>query len=124
MWDSADLNLCLPIEQRALAAVGRPRAVIRKGPKALLRLESNAMKAFARFQALFLLALLQPCLSAQTAQEQAILAPINAMFDGMAKRDAAAIEEPTLPGGMMVLMRDGKPTQMTFGAFAERVAKP
>ena len=24
----------------------------------------------------------------------------------------------------MVLMRDGKPTQMTFAAFAERVAKP
>jgi hypothetical protein len=39
------------------------------------------------------------------------------MFDGMAKRDATAIKEPTLPGGTMVLMRDGKPTQMTFEDF-------
>ena len=53
-----------------------------------------------------------------------MLAPIQAMFDGMSKRDAAAIKAPTLPGGTMVLMRDGKPTQMTFEAFAERVGKP
>ena len=43
---------------------------------------------------------------------------------GMSKRDAAAIKVPTLPGGTMVLMRNGKPTQMTFEAFAERAAKP
>jgi hypothetical protein len=61
---------------------------------------------------------------AQSAEEQAVLAPIHAMFDGMSKRDAAAINAPTLPGGTMVLMRDGKPTQMTFEAFAERVGKP
>jgi hypothetical protein len=61
---------------------------------------------------------------AQTAEEQAVLAPIHAMFDGMSKRDAAAMKAPTLPGGTMVLMRDGKPTQMTFEAFAERVGKP
>ena len=61
---------------------------------------------------------------AETAEEQAVLAPIHAMFDGMAKRDAAAIKAPTLAGGTMVLMRDGKPTQMTFEAFAERVGKP
>ena len=61
---------------------------------------------------------------AQSADEQAVLAPIHAMFDGMAKRDAAAIKAPTLPGGTMVLMRDGKPAQMTFESFAERVGKP
>jgi hypothetical protein len=61
---------------------------------------------------------------AQSVEEQAVLAPIHAMFDGMSKRDAAAIEAPTLPGGTMVLMRDGKPAQMTFEAFAERVGKP
>jgi len=61
---------------------------------------------------------------AQSAEEQAVLSPIHAMFDGMSKRDAAAIKAPTLPGGAMVLMRDGKPTQMTFEAFAERVGKP
>jgi Putative lumazine-binding len=63
-------------------------------------------------------------LHASTTEEQAVLAPVNAMFDGMAKRDAAAIKEPTLPGGTMVLMRDGKPTQMTFEDFANRVGKP
>lgn len=46
------------------------------------------------------------------------------MFDGMAKRDAAAIKAPVLPGGSMVLMRDGKPVQMTFEEFADRVARP
>src|SRR3954454_2089296 len=61
---------------------------------------------------------------AQSAEEQAVLAPIHAMFDGMSKRDASAIKAPTLPGGTMVLMRDGKPAQMTFEAFAERVGKP
>jgi hypothetical protein len=61
---------------------------------------------------------------AQSAEEQAVLAPIHAMFDGMSKRDATAIKAPTLPGGTMVLMRDGKRAQMTFDAFAERVAKP
>jgi hypothetical protein len=73
---------------------------------------------------LLFLALLTPSLQAQTPEEKAVLAPITAMFDGMAKRDAAAIQSPTLPGGAMVLMRDGKPTQMTFAAFAEMVAKP
>src|SRR5580704_13755467 len=67
-----------------------------------------------------------PTMSARAAtpDEQAVLAPVKAMFDGMAKRDAAAIKEPLLPGGTMVLMRDGTPTQMTFEAFADRVGKP
>ena len=60
----------------------------------------------------------------QSSEEQAVLTPIHAMFDGMSKRDAAAIKATTLSGGTMVLMRDGKPSQMTFEAFAERVGKP
>ena len=59
-----------------------------------------------------------------TKEDQAVLAPIAAMFDAMAKHDAAAIKRPLLPGGGMVLMRDGKPTQMTFDAFADLVGKP
>jgi hypothetical protein len=82
------------------------------------------MKISPKLYPLFLSVLLSPSLSAQTSDEQAVLAPITAMFDGMAKRDAAAIQQPTLPGGTMVLMRDGKPTQMTFAAFADRVARP
>src|SRR5947209_20229663 len=61
---------------------------------------------------------------AQASDEQAVLAPIRATFDGMSQRDAAAMKAPTLPGGTMVPMRDGKPAQMTFKAFAARVGKP
>jgi hypothetical protein len=39
---------------------------------------------------------------AQSVEEQAVLAPIYAMFDGMSKRDAAAVKAATLPGGAMV----------------------
>ena len=63
-------------------------------------------------------------LHAATPDEQAVLAPITALFDGMAKRDAAAMKAPLLPGGTLVLMRDGKPVQMTFESFAERVGRP
>jgi hypothetical protein len=63
-------------------------------------------------------------LHASTPDEQAVMAPITQMFDGMTKRDADAIKKPLLPGGSMVLMRDGKPTQMTFEAFAAAVGKP
>jgi len=66
----------------------------------------------------------RPSAAAPTKEEQAVLAPITAMFDGMANRDAVAIRKPLLPGGGMVLMRDGKPTQMTFDAFADAVGKP
>jgi hypothetical protein len=68
--------------------------------------------------------LLTSSLQAATPEEQAVLAPVQAMFDGMAKRDAAAIKEPMLPSGTMVLMRDGKPAQMTLEAFADRVGRP
>jgi Putative lumazine-binding len=85
-----------------------------------MKLSSQIFLAFAS------VILLVPAYSAQTAtpDEQAVLAPIRAMFDGMAKRDAAAIKQPLLPGGSMVLMRDGKPAQMTFEAFADRVGRP
>ena len=62
--------------------------------------------------------------SGDNAERQAILAPITQLFDGMAKRDTAAIKRPLLSGGTMVLMRDGKPSQMTFEEFADRVGKP
>jgi len=63
-------------------------------------------------------------LHAQTPEQQAVLAPVMALFNGMAKADAEAIRKPLLTGGTMVLMRDGKPTQMTFEDFADRVGKP
>jgi hypothetical protein len=63
-------------------------------------------------------------LCAATAEQQEVLVPVMALFDGMAKRDAEAIRKPLLTGGTMVLMRDGKPTQMTFEDFAGRVGRP
>ena len=63
-------------------------------------------------------------LLASTPEEDAVLAPIHALFDGMTKRDAAAIKAPAVPGATMVLMRDGKPTQMTLESFADRVGRP
>jgi hypothetical protein len=64
---------------------------------------------------------LTPSLRAQTPAEQAVLAPVNAMFDGMSKRDSAIIKDAFIPGATMVLMRDGTPSQMTADAFAERI---
>ena len=88
------------------------------------------MKIFLNLRSVLFLALitasdfLTASLHAATSEEQAVLAPVKALFDGMAKRDPEAIKQPLLPGGTMVLMRDGKPTQMTFEAFADRVGRP
>ena len=93
-------------------------------------LESGAMDIHRRLPLTSLIAcaiasgLLTSPLHAALPEEQAVLAPVQALFDGMSKRDAAAIKAPLLPGGTMVLMRDGKPTQMTFEAFADRVGRP
>ena len=105
---------------------------------ALHGLQSQAMNLFLRLRFVLFLAAATaagflinslhaaaPLSAGPSAKDaQAVLAPITAMFDGMAKRDAAAIKKPLLPGGGLVLMRDGKPTQMTFDAFAEAVGKP
>jgi Putative lumazine-binding len=81
-------------------------------------------KAF-RIAAMFVAAaVFCSAVGAATPAEQAVLAPIQAMFAGMTARDAAAIKAPAMPGANMVLMRDGKPTQMTIEAFADRVGKP
>jgi hypothetical protein len=61
---------------------------------------------------------------AATTEKQAVMAAVMEMFDGMSKRDAELIKKPLLSGGSLVLMREGKPVQMTFQDFAERVAKP
>lgn len=88
------------------------------------------MKIFRSLRWFFVLAaataagFLISSLHAATPEQQAVLAPVMALFDGMAKRDAEAIRKPLLTGGTMVLMRDGKPTQLTFDAFADLVARP
>ncbi len=63
-------------------------------------------------------------LDAQTSDEKAVLAPIHEMFDAMARHDVAAFKKPLLAGGSLTLMRNGKPVQLTFDAFAEAIGKP
>jgi hypothetical protein len=70
------------------------------------------------------LALAVPCIAAAAPQDASVLAPIDAMFHGMAQRDPAAIKAAALPGTVLILMRDGKPTQMTIETFADHVAQP
>jgi hypothetical protein len=60
----------------------------------------------------------------QSPEELAVLAPIDAMFQGMTKRDPSAIKAAALPGTILVLMRDGKPEQMTIEAFADHFSTP
>ena len=79
------------------------------------------LKITACFSVLLIAACAAPAARAATPEEQAVLAPIQAMFDGMAHRDAAAIKAPLLPGGSMVLMRNGKPVRMTFDEFANHL---
>jgi hypothetical protein len=88
------------------------------------------MKISHRFALVFLLAsataaaLLISTPQAQSHDEQAVLAPINEMFQAMTKHDAAAFKNSLLTGGSMVLMREGKPHQLTFDAFADMIGKP
>jgi hypothetical protein len=96
----------------------------------MAQLESCAMTIFPQLRSLLFVAgltttsLLTASLYAATPEEQAVLAPVKAMFDGMSKRDATAIKETFIPGATMVLMRDGTPGQMTADAFADRIGHP
>ena len=93
-------------------------------------LKSGAMNFYRASLAALLLAiatvspLLVSSLQAGATEENEVLAPVTALFDGMAKRDSEAMKAALLTGGTMVLMRDGKPAQMTFEAFVGRVARP
>jgi Putative lumazine-binding len=81
------------------------------------------MRAFASILALSLSAI-EAGAGTSVAQNAEILAPIDALFVGMAHRDPGAIKAAALPGTVLVLMRDGKPEQLTIEAFAEHVARP
>lgn len=60
-------------------------------------------------------------LQASTPEEQAILMPIHTIMDGVAQRNHAMVKEQLLPGGMATLIREGKPLQLHFDAFVERL---
>lgn len=65
-----------------------------------------------------------PSIQAAGRQDLSVLAPIHAMFQGMTARDPAAIKAAAMPGAVLVLMRDGKPAQMTIEVFADHLSKP
>jgi hypothetical protein len=62
--------------------------------------------------------------AAMGAEQKAALASFQAMLDGLGKRDKAAMTAQLLPGGGAVLMRKGKPAQMTFEMLTDRLSQP
>jgi len=60
-------------------------------------------------------------LYAATPEEQAVLVPLQALFDGMAKHDKAAVREQLLPGGMVTLKRGDQIIQMHFDTFVDHL---
>lgn len=58
---------------------------------------------------------------ADASEEKAVLVPIQALFDGMAKYDRDAMLAPVQPEGSVALLRDGKVVRMTLGDFANHI---
>lgn len=59
--------------------------------------------------------------SAADTDERAVLVPVQAFFDGMAKYDSAAIRATVQPEGSVALLRKGKVVRMTLGEFADHM---
>jgi hypothetical protein len=59
--------------------------------------------------------------SALTPEEKAVLAPLQAVLDGIGKHDQAMIREQLLPGGMVTLVRNDQIVQMHFDAFVDHI---
>lgn len=58
---------------------------------------------------------------AATPEEQAVIAPFQALLDGIGKRDHEMMREALLPGGMITLKRGDKITQLHFDAFIDHI---
>jgi hypothetical protein len=58
---------------------------------------------------------------ATTLEQSAVLAPVRAMFDGMAKHDQDAMRATVQPEGSVALLRKGKVVRMTLGEFIDRI---
>jgi hypothetical protein len=57
-------------------------------------------------------------------EEKEVIASLQGVLDGLAARDRNMIAAQLLPGGSATLMRNGKPVQMAFDTFAERLSTP
>jgi hypothetical protein len=62
-----------------------------------------------------------PLVHAANDEEKAVLAPIQALFDGMAKYDRDAMLAAVQPEGGVALLRNGKMVRMTLGDFANHI---
>jgi len=60
----------------------------------------------------------------RTPDEKTVIAPLQGVLDGLAARDRSMIAAQLLPGGSATLMRNGKPVQMAFETFADRLSTP
>lgn len=58
------------------------------------------------------------------SQEAQVLSQLHVLLDGLAKRDRQTMASVLLPGGSATLMRNGKPVQMGFDAFVDRLSAP
>lgn len=58
---------------------------------------------------------------ALTPEEQAVLAPLQKVFDGIAKHDRSLAKAQLLPGGMVTLKRSDRIVQMSFDQFVEHI---
>ena len=58
---------------------------------------------------------------ADNTPDAAVLAPVHAFFDGMARYDQAAMRAQVLAAGSATLMRQGKPVQLALGEFVDHV---
>ncbi len=52
-----------------------------------------------------------------TTEEQAAIAPLQTLMEGLARRDTQMVGSVFLPGGMVTLLRAGKPLQLQSNTF-------
>lgn len=61
--------------------------------------------------------------ASQSADTQAVQASFQTVLDGIGKRDRGMVMSHLIPGGILTFMREGKPVQLTFDAFADKVTE-
>lgn len=59
--------------------------------------------------------------NSSTPEEEAVLAPLRAFFDGIAKHDKDAMRVPVLPGTHATIIRGGKILQLSLDELLERM---
>lgn len=88
---------------------------------ALPHRHSAARRAFLPLLALTLAGLGAPAIAADAPADAAVLQPVHAFFEGMARYDQATMRAQVLPAGTATLMRHGQPVQHTLADFVDHV---